>query len=222
VLHLEDVWRVYPVGEAEVVALEDIDLQIDDGEFVSIVGPSGSGKSTLLQIIGLLDRPTRGAVELSGVDVAELTDSERTRLRLRAIGFVFQRFHLLHALTAIENVALPLEAAGVPPAERYARAAGLLYEVGLSDRLEHRPSQLSGGQRQRVAIARALANDPGLILADEPTGELHSDDTAAILGLLAEFQRRGHTIVVVTHDPSVANAAQRRVEMRDGRLREVA
>jgi putative ABC transport system ATP-binding protein len=221
-LALKDVWRVYPVGETEIVALEDVDLIIGDGEFVSIVGPSGSGKSTLLQIIGLLDRPTRGSVELDGVDVAALSDADRTRMRLRAIGFVFQRFHLLHGLTAIENVALPLEAAGVPPNERYSRAAGLLHEVGLGDRLEHRPSQLSGGQRQRVAIARALANDPGLILADEPTGELHSDDTAAILGLLAQFQQRGHTIVVVTHDPVVARSARRRVEMRDGRLSEVA
>ena len=220
-LQLSNVWRNYAVGESEVIALQGVDLRIDDGEFVAIVGPSGSGKSTLLQIIGLLDTPTRGAVLLDGDDVAGLNDADRTSLRLRAIGFVFQRFHLLQGLTAIENVALPMEAAGVSPAERYGRAAELLTEVGLGDRLAHRPAQLSGGQRQRVAIARALANHPGLILADEPTGELHSEDKANVLELLHGFHRQGHTIVVVTHDSDVADAARRRIEIRDGRVREL-
>jgi ABC-type lipoprotein export system ATPase subunit len=149
-------------------------------------------------------------------------EPERTRLRLGFLGFVFQRFHLLKDLTAIENVALPMEAAGVPPSERYARAAELLETVGLGERLRFRPAQLSGGQRQRVAIARALANQPRLILADEPTGELHSEDKATVVALFQRFQREGHTIVVVTHDPSVAEVAQRRVEIRDGRVQEVS
>ncbi|HEY3062670.1 MAG TPA: ABC transporter ATP-binding protein [Chloroflexota bacterium] len=220
-LALSNVTRIYQVGESEVVALHDVDLRIDEGDFVSVVGPSGSGKSTLLQIVGLLDSPTLGTVELDGRDVSRLNDAARTHLRLVAIGFVFQRFHLLTGLTAIENVALPMEAAGQSPTERYTRAAALLTEVGLGDRLEHRPSQLSGGQRQRVAIARAVANHPRLILADEPTGELHSEDTATILELLHGFHARGHTIVIVTHDMEVAAAARRRIEIRDGRVREL-
>jgi ABC-type lipoprotein export system ATPase subunit len=221
-LRLNGVWRTYQVGDAEVVALHDVTLPIDAGEFVAITGPSGSGKSTLLQIVGLLDRPTRGTVELDGHDVSSLSDEERTHLRLHTLGFVFQRFHLLGDLTALENVALPLEAAGVPPAERYARAAALLETVGLGKRVMFRPAQLSGGQRQRVAIARALANDPRLILADEPTGELHSEDKANVVALFRRFQREGHTIVIVTHDPEVAAVADRQVEIRDGRVREVA
>jgi ABC-type lipoprotein export system ATPase subunit len=221
-LRLNGVWRTYQVGDAEVVALHDVTLPIDAGEFVAITGPSGSGKSTLLQIVGLLDRPTRGTVELDGHDVSSLSDEERTHLRLHTLGFVFQRFHLLGDLTALENVALPLEAAGVPPAERYARAAALLDTVGLGKRVMFRPAQLSGGQRQRVAIARALANDPRLILADEPTGELHSEDKANVVALFRRFQREGHTIVIVTHDPEVAAVADRQVEIRDGRVREVA
>jgi ABC-type lipoprotein export system ATPase subunit len=221
-LRLNGVWRAYQVGDAEVVALHDVTLPIDAGEFVAITGPSGSGKSTLLQIVGLLDRPTRGTVELDGHDVSSLSDEERTHLRLHTLGFVFQRFHLLGDLTALENVALPLEAAGVPPAERYARAAALLDTVGLGKRVMFRPAQLSGGQRQRVAIARALANDPRLILADEPTGELHSEDKANVVALFRRFQREGHTIVIVTHDPEVAAVADRQVEIRDGRVREVA
>lgn len=220
-LELDHVWRIYPVGESLVVALQDVSLRIEDGEFLAIVGPSGSGKSTLLQIIGLLDRPTRGTVALDGRDLGALSDAERTRLRLHTIGFVFQRFHLLRDLTAIENVALPMEAHGEPVATRYARAAWLLETVGLGDRLTFMPAQLSGGQRQRVAIARALANDPRLILADEPTGELHSEDRAGIIALFHRFNREGHTIVVVTHDREVAAAARRRIEIRDGRVQEM-
>jgi putative ABC transport system ATP-binding protein len=219
-LELQDIWRVYNMGEVQVAALQDVTLRIEDGAFVAIIGPSGSGKSTLLQIIGLLDRPSHGRVILDGQDVGALSDEERTRLRLLRLGFVFQRFHLLRELTAIENVTLPMEAAGVSVQERFDRAAALLGDVGLGERLDFRPAQLSGGQRQRVAIARALANGPALILADEPTGELHSDDKANVVGLLERFWREGRTIVVVTHDPEVAALAERRIEIRDGQIQE--
>ncbi len=221
-LELRNVWRTHRVGDGEVVALHDASLAIREGEFVAIVGPSGSGKSTLLQILGLLDRPTCGTLLLDGEPLGDLDDAARTRLRLHSIGFVFQRFHLLADLTALENVALPMEAAGMSPADRYARAAGLLERVGLADRATFWPAQLSGGQRQRVAIARALANDPRLILADEPTGELHSEDKARVLALFQQFWRAGCTVLVVTHDPLVAAVASRRIEMRDGRITEVA
>lgn len=220
-LKLTDVWRTYQVGDTEVVALQAVNLEIGEGDFLTIAGPSGSGKSTMLQIIGLLDRPTRGTVELDGRDLERLGDAARTALRLRTVGFVFQRFHLLRDLTAIENVALPMEAAGLAVEARYARAAGLLESVGLGHRLEFRPAQLSGGQRQRVAVARALANEPRLILADEPTGELHSEDKAQVIELFLELNREGHTIVVVTHDLEVAAAGRRHLEMRDGRAWEV-
>jgi ABC-type lipoprotein export system ATPase subunit len=218
-LTLTHVSRIYQVGDSQVVALDDASLHIDDGEFVAIVGPSGSGKSTLLQILGLLDQPSVGSVVFEGQEVTELNDAQRTRLRLEAIGFVFQRFHLLAGLTAIENVALPMEAFGLGVGERYARAAGLLQTVGLGERLDFTPARLSGGQRQRVAIARALANHPRLILADEPTGELHSEDKAAVIDLLHRFNDEGHTIIIVTHDPETAAAARRRIEIRDGRIR---
>jgi len=220
-LELRNVWRSYGSGDTRIDALHDVDLRVRDGEFLAVVGPSGSGKSTLLQIMGLLDRPTQGQVILDGQDVSGLSDTERTRRRLFALGFVFQRFHLLPGLSAVENVALPMEAAGVGASERYARAAALLESVGLADRLTFPPAQLSGGQRQRVAIARALANDPHLILADEPTGSLHSEDTANVVDLLHRFQRDGRTVVVVTHDPEVAASAQRRVEIRDGQIKEL-
>jgi ABC-type lipoprotein export system ATPase subunit len=218
VLELRHAWRTYLDGENEIVALRDVSLRIEDGEFVAIVGPSGSGKSTLLQIVGLLDRPTSGEVLLDGAPVEALSDAERTRLRLTTLGFVFQRFHLLPGMSAIENVVLPLEAAGVPVDERYARAADLLQSVGLGHRLDFPPAKLSGGQRQRVAIARALSNSPRLILADEPTGELHSDDTANVIALFRDIQREGHTVVVVTHDPAVAGTADRQIEIRDGQV----
>jgi ABC-type lipoprotein export system ATPase subunit len=220
-LELKNVWRTYGEGENEVVALRDVNLRIDDGEFVAIVGPSGSGKSTMLQIIGLLDRPSTGMTLLDGEPLDDLSDSARTRLRLLTLGFVFQRFHLLPGVSAIENVVLPMEAAGVPADERYARAATLLGSVGLQHRLDFPPAKLSGGQRQRVAIARALGNHPRLILADEPTGELHSDDTANIIALFREIQREGRTVVVVTHDPEVARTADRTIEIRDGRVHDL-
>ena len=221
-LALTNVRRIYPVGDGEVVALHDVSLAVADGDFLAIIGPSGSGKSTLLQILGLLDQPTSGSVVFDDQEVSTLDDAERTRLRLTGIGFVFQRFHLLKDMTALENVALPMEAAGLPVRERYDRAADLLTAVGLGERLDFTPARLSGGQRQRVAIARALANHPRLILADEPTGELHSEDRAAVLGLLQRFNDEGHTIIVVTHDPETAAAARRRIEIRDGRIRELS
>jgi putative ABC transport system ATP-binding protein len=221
-LELRHVWRTYGSGETGVVALRDISLRIGDGEFVAVVGPSGSGKSTLLQIVGLLDRPSSGTTLLDGDPVDALSDGERTRLRLLTLGFVFQRFHLLPGMSAIENVALPMEAAGTPAAARYARAAALLESVGLGHRLDFPPAKLSGGQRQRVAIARALGNSPRLILADEPTGELHRDDAAVVIGLFEAMRREGRTVVVVTHDPEVARAAGRTVEIRDGQVRDAA
>lgn len=221
-MDLMGVWRIHEAAESQVIALEDITLSLQRGDFVAVMGPSGSGKSTLLQIMGLLDRPTRGVVTLSGRDTSQMSDDERARLRLTTIGFVFQRFHLLAGLGAVEQVALPMEVAGVPPAERYDRAARLLRSVGLGDRLGFQPAQLSGGQRQRVAVARALANSPQIILADEPTGELHSEDKATVIQLFHRMHQEGRTIVVVTHDPDVASAAERRVDLRDGRLREVA
>ena len=220
-LNLDHVWRVYTVGEEQIEALRDVTLAIGDGEFIAIVGPSGSGKSTLLQIAGLLDRPTQGTVTLDGQDVSTLDDEQRAHLRLHTIGFVFQRFHLLGDMTALENVALPMEAAGLGTRDRFAHAANLLETVGLADRLAFRPAQLSGGQRQRVAIARALANRPRIIFADEPTGELHSEDKLRVVAFLQSVHREGRTVVVVTHDAEVAAAAQRHIEIRDGRVKEI-
>ena len=218
-LELDHVWRTYRVGEEEVVALRDATVSFEAGEMVAVVGPSGSGKSTFLQLVGLLDTPSQGAVRFDGRDVSALGDAERTRIRLESLGFVFQRFHLLHEPTALENVALPMEAAGLPAEERYSRAADLLASVGLGERLMFRPTQLSGGQRQRVAVIRAVANSPSVLLSDEPTGELHTDDKALVLSLLRELNQQGRTVIIVTHDPDVAAIASRRVEMRDGRLR---
>lgn len=221
-LELQHVWRRYTVGVEEIIALHDVSFTIEQGDFAAIIGPSGSGKSTLLQIAGLLDTPSEGVVLLNGQDTSALDDEERAALRLRHIGFVFQRFHLLNGLTAIENVALPMEAAGMGLDQRFARAAELLQRVGLGERLPFRPAQLSGGQRQRVAIARALANEPDVIFADEPTGELHSDDKARVVDLLKESHREGRTVVVVTHDMEVADMCERRIEIRDGRVKELA
>jgi putative ABC transport system ATP-binding protein len=192
---------------------------IESGELVAVVGPSGSGKSTFLQLVGLLDTPSAGAVRFDGRDVGSLDDAQRTHVRLESLGFVFQRFHLLHHLTALENVMLPMEAAVEVLEARLARGSDLLTSMGLGERLRFRPSQLSGGQRQRVAVARAVANSPSVILADEPTGELHSEDKERVLDLFKALNRQGRTIVIVTHDPDVAGAAQRQVTIRDGILR---
>lgn len=218
-LELRHVWRTYQAGETTVVALDDVSLTIGAAEMVAIQGPSGSGKSTLLQIVGLLDRPSEGSVLLDGQDLGTLTEAEQTRLRLTTLGFVFQRFHLLNDLTAIENVELPMEAAGVSPVERRARAAELLRAVGLGERMEFRPSRLSGGQRQRVAIARALANNPRIILADEPTGDLDSKTGEQVLGLLrALVDNDGVTLMMATHDPAAAEFATDLYQLRDGQV----
>jgi putative ABC transport system ATP-binding protein len=218
-VEMEHVWRTYRVGDDDVIALSDASVNIDSGELVAVVGPSGSGKSTFLQLVGLLDTPSHGSVRFDGRDVGALGDAERTRVRLRSLGFVFQRFHLLNHLTSIENVMLPLEADGVGVEQRHARAEGLLTSVGLADRLHFHPAQLSGGQRQRVAVARALANSPGVVLADEPTGELHTEDKTRVLDLFQSLNAEGRTVVIVTHDPDVAAIASRRIEIRDGSLR---
>jgi putative ABC transport system ATP-binding protein len=218
-VEMDHVWRSYHVGDEEVVALRDASVCIDSGELVAVVGPSGSGKSTFLQLVGLLDTPSQGGVRFDGRDVSSLNDGERTRVRLGSLGFVFQRFHLLQHLTALENVMLPMEAAGATIDERFARGSELLTSVGMGERLRFRPSQLSGGQRQRVAVARAVANSPSVILADEPTGELHSEDKERVLDLFKAMNRQGRTIVMVTHDPDVAGAAHRQVTIRDGILR---
>jgi putative ABC transport system ATP-binding protein len=217
-LEMEHVWRTYQVGDEVVVALRDATVCIEPGELVAVVGPSGSGKSTFLQLVGLLDSPTAGHIRFDGRDVSSLDDRERTRTRLESLGFVFQRFHLLNQLTALDNVMLPMEAAGLDIEARYLRATGLLASVGMGNRIGFLPSQLSGGQRQRVAVARALANGPSVILADEPTGELHTEDKQRVLELFLGFNREGRTVVVVTHDPDVASIATRQIEMRDGVL----
>jgi ABC-type lipoprotein export system ATPase subunit len=217
-LELRNVSRRYRMGEVDVLALDQVSFEAREGEFIAVVGPSGSGKSTLLNLAGLLDVPSEGMVLLNGRDVSNLTESERTRLRLETIGFIFQRFHLVSIFTAIENVALPMEVLGVPTAERFRRSRELLEVVGLGNRLDFPPSRLSGGERQRVAICRALANQPEIVLADEPTGELHSEDKHRIIDLFEQLHRGGHTFIMVTHDEEMARTAHRRLEMRDGRI----
>jgi putative ABC transport system ATP-binding protein len=229
VVAIERLGKVYSPGTpAEVVALRDVDLEIRRGEFVAIVGPSGSGKSTLMNVLGCLDAPGSGTYRCDGVDVATLDAAARARLRLRKIGFVFQGFNLLSRMSALDNVALPLSYAGVPRAQRRPRARAALAEVGLEERASHRPSELSGGQQQRVAIARALVNRPPILLADEPTGALDTRTGADILALFKRLQLAGHTIILITHDPAVADAADRVVRIQDGavvsdeRIREAA
>jgi putative ABC transport system ATP-binding protein len=210
--------KVFPMGGGPVHALRDISLHIKGGEYLTIVGPSGCGKSTLLHILGCVDTPSTGTLVFDGRDVGSLSDVARSELRLRSIGFVFQRFFLLPMLTAEENVDVPQAEAGVPKAERRQRTQELLEYVGLSHRARHRPSQLSGGEAQRVAIARALANRPRLLLADEPTGELDRANGEHIAELLDRVQTDGTTVVVVTHDATLAERAARRLIMRDGQI----
>ncbi len=213
-----DVARTYAMQRAAVEALKGVTLRVMPGDFVAIMGPSGSGKSTLLHLLGAVDTPTRGAVRLTGIDVASLDDRERTRLRLLRVGLVFQRFHLLPMLTARENVELPMAEAGVARGEREGRALKLLERVGLGHRVDHRPGRLSGGEHQRVAIARALANQPRLIVADEPTGELDSRTSESILDLFRDLNGEGATIVVATHDAHLAEGATSRRQIEDGLL----
>ena len=212
----------YPIGGETVHALRGASLRIERGEYVAIVGPSGSGKSTLLQLIGGIDTPSGGSVEVMGVRLETLDDRELTRLRLTKFGFIFQRFHLLPVLTALENVALPMAEAGVPAAVRWSRASELLAYVGLAHRADHRATQLSGGEMQRVAIARALANRPVILFADEPTGELDAATGHEILELFRRLNAEGTTLVVVTHDEHLAANAGRIVHMLDGRVMESA
>lgn len=218
IISLREVRRDYALGAERVHALQGVSLEVMRGDYVAIVGPSGCGKSTLLNLIGAIDQPSSGTVTIDGKRVDDMSDREATQFRLRNIGFVFQRFYLMPILTALENVALPMAEAGVPKDERVTRAAELLSYVWLGNRQRHRPSQMSGGEQQRVAIARALANQPKLLLADEPTGELDAKTGTEIIALFQRLNNDGTTIVVVTHDEELASAAKRKIHMRDGRV----
>jgi putative ABC transport system ATP-binding protein len=215
-IQLEDVTKVYRMGKVEVQALAGVNLAIDDGELVAIMGPSGSGKTTLMNILGCLDIPTSGRYLLDGIDVSRLSGNRLAKIRSRKIGFVFQSFNLVSRTSAIRNVELPLIYAGVP--DRRSRARRALEQVGLGDRQKHMPNELSGGQQQRVAIARALINDPAILLADEPTGNLDTASSGEILKLLGGLNDAGRTVVIITHEEEVARFAKRVVRMRDGRI----
>lgn len=216
VIDIQGITKTYVNGKLSVPVLYGIDLQVNKGEFVSIMGPSGSGKSTFMNILGCLDRPTTGSYRLNGDEVATLSDDELAFVRNKQIGFVFQSFNLLTKLTALENVALPMIYAGMDKKSRNERAAALLSSVGLGDRMDHLPSELSGGQRQRVAIARALANNPAIIMADEPTGNLDSKSTIDVMNIFRGLYEEGRTIILVTHEPEIATYASRNVVLRDG------
>jgi putative ABC transport system ATP-binding protein len=218
IVSLHDVHRDYALGAERVHAVRGVTLDISAGDYVAIVGPSGCGKSTLLNLVGVIDQPSSGTVTIAGRRVDAMTDREATLFRLKNIGFVFQRFYLMPVLSALENVMLPMAEARVPGPRRQERAKKLLDYVGLATRERHRPSELSGGEQQRVAIARALANEPPLVLADEPTGELDANTGAEIIALFRRLNADGTTIVVVTHDESLADAARRKIHMRDGQV----
>lgn len=215
-IRLRDIKKIYKMGGQELAALNGINLDIKRGEFAALMGPSGSGKSTLMNILGCLDRPTVGSYELEGKEVAHLSDDELAMMRNKHIGFVFQNFNLLSRISSLENVALPLVYAGVGASERRKRAQQVLEAVGLGDRAEHLPNELSGGQRQRVAIARALVNNPEIIMADEPTGNLDTKSTKEIMEIFQEMHGRGKTIILVTHEPEIAVCANRQLLVRDG------
>lgn len=217
-VEIRNLNKIYGLGESQVVALDNINLDIDAGEFLAIMGPSGSGKSTLMNILGCLDRPSRGNYRLEGRDVARLKDNSLADVRNRKIGFVFQTFNLLPRVSALGNVELPMVYSGVPAQKRRELARQLLTEVGLGNRMNHRPNQMSGGQRQRVAIARALGNHPAVILADEPTGNLDSQSGREIMEIFHKLNNGGTTIVLVTHDPNVAGHARRIIRIRDGKI----
>jgi putative ABC transport system ATP-binding protein len=218
IISLRGVSRTYDMGHVSVEALRSVDLDVHAGEFLAIVGPSGSGKSTMMHVLGCLDRPTAGTYRLAGTPVEDLGDDELARVRGRTIGFVFQSYNLLPRTSALDNVATPLLYQGVSRAERHRRAVAALGRLGLGDRLLHQPSELSGGQQQRVAVARAIVTDPALILADEPTGNLDQASGHEVLEVLRELHRSGRTIVLITHDAEVAEAAGRQVRILDGRL----
>ncbi len=218
VIKLTDIVRNFPLGNEVVKVLRGISLEIEKGEYVALMGPSGSGKSTLMNLLGCLDTPTSGTYILNGHDVSSMTDNELAEIRNREIGFVFQTFNLLPRSTALENVALPLIYAGQGKAHRNERATKVLADVGLADRMDHRPNQLSGGQRQRVAVGRALVNNPSIILADEPTGNLDSKTSVEIMNLFDEIHRNGNTVIIVTHEEDIAQHAHRIIRLRDGQI----
>jgi putative ABC transport system ATP-binding protein len=217
-IDVRDVTKTYSLGDVKVEALRGVSFTIERGEYVAIMGPSGSGKSTLMNLLGCLDRPTTGEYLLDGTDVSTLGDDQLAAIRLKKLGFVFQGFNLLARTSALKNVALPLFYAGLGARARNAQAAARLGEVGLADRMDHKPSELSGGQQQRVAIARALVNDPAVLLADEPTGNLDSQTSEELMGLFEDLNDGGRTIIMVTHDEDVAGHARRIIRLRDGRI----
>jgi putative ABC transport system ATP-binding protein len=217
-IELNQVSRIFDVGDQKVAALRDIDLHIAAGDYVSIMGPSGSGKSTLLNLIGLLDRPTSGVYKLDGGDVTALDDVQQARVRSEKIGFVFQAFHLVPRLTAAMNIELPMILAGIAPDERKSRVTGLLKNYGLTDRADHRPDQLSGGQRQRVAIARATSMNPAVLLADEPTGNLDQTTGKEVISLIEALLEQSVALILVTHDPALGGRAHRQIHMIDGQI----
>jgi len=221
IIKLVDVWKIYQMGNVEVPAVRGLNVEIHPREFVAIMGPSGSGKSTTMNMVGCLDVPTKGEIYLSGQNIAHLSESDLAQIRGKKIGFIFQQFNLMPSLTALENVMMPMIFQDVLADEREKRAAELLKRVGLGDRMHHKPSELSGGQQQRVAIARSLANNPEVVLGDEPTGNLDSETGVEVVGMLKELhEKEGKTIIMVTHDPEIAQHAQRIIKLRDGRLYE--
>ena len=215
-IRVQDVWKTYQVGDQQVHALRGLSLDVEKGEYTALMGPSGSGKSTLMNMLGCLDTPTSGKYHLAGEDVGTLDDDALADIRNRRIGFVFQTFNLMPRYTALENVALPMVYAGRGAAERTARAQDVLHQVGLGDRMDHRPNELSGGQRQRVAVARALVNRPDLLLADEPTGNLDTKTSIEIMALFEEIHAAGNTVIIVTHEEDIAAHTHRIVRLRDG------
>jgi putative ABC transport system ATP-binding protein len=217
-IRLSNIVKRYRMGEEEILALNNVDLQVGRNEYVALIGPSGSGKSTLMNLIGCLDTPSEGRYVLNGRDTSTMNDNELAHVRNQEIGFVFQSFHLLPRITVLQNVMQPLVYRGLPRAERARLATAALQKVGLGDRLGHRPNQLSGGQRQRVAVARALVGNPSILLADEPTGNLDSRTSAEIMALFDELHRQGQTVVVVTHEPDIAAHCQRTIRVMDGRI----
>ena len=221
IISLDKIVKNYYIGSITVEALRSVDLEIEENEYVAIMGPSGSGKSTLMNLVGALDTPTSGEYVLNGTDVSKMDDNRLAEIRNREIGFIFQTFNLLPRYTALENVMLPLVYAGVGKTERTDRAKKTLDEVGLADRMDHKPNELSGGQRQRVAVARALVNDPSIILADEPTGNLDSKTSIDIMELFGEIHSRGNTIILVTHEEDIARYANRIIRLLDGEIDKV-
>jgi putative ABC transport system ATP-binding protein len=221
-IELIDVRKVYKAGRFEVVALDGVNLKVEEGEFIAIMGPSGSGKSTMLNLIGCLDKPTSGKVIINGVDTSKLSDKELTDLRRDTIGFIFQHYYLIPTLTALENVELPMVFKGIPKSEREKRAKELLSLVGLAKEMDRKPKELSGGQQQRVAIARALANNPSILLCDEPTGNLDTKNGKIIMDIIKNLNKKKNvTVVLVTHDPATAEYADKIIQMRDGRILDV-